>query len=240
MTINFGTSGIGEIFYGSTPIKEVYAGDDLVWSSGPSWPQTGTWSGNTTAATTMLASFTVPEAGMYTIEWSVTWGGTGNVGGYVDFQINGGTFTVGNTVNKAPGTSTVTVTTAMAAGDVANFWATSVYGTRPATGVWSIEPITALAHGTYNLTNGANGYYDVGTWTAPTAGTYTLYIDRLSVNYPATSIRINGQTNGGPETVGPPRARMLVRTLNAGDVVTFVLANSPGMVVPSTGTWLVY
>lgn len=86
----------------------------------------------------MLATFTVAEAGTYTFEWSVTWGGTGNVGGYVDFQANGGTFTAGNTVFTAPGTSTVTVTTAMAAGDVANFWATSGYGTRPATGAWTV------------------------------------------------------------------------------------------------------
>lgn len=33
MPISFGSSGIGGVFYGSTPIKEVYAGSQLVWSA---------------------------------------------------------------------------------------------------------------------------------------------------------------------------------------------------------------
>lgn len=138
MPINFGTSGIGEIYYGSTPIKEVYAGSQLVWSSGPSWPQTGSWSGNTINGYVTVASFTIPEAGVYNLEWAVTWGGTGDVGGLAYIQINNGSDIYGNVINTGPGTSLATSTSVtLAAGDVIKF-ITGSASTSPATGEWTI------------------------------------------------------------------------------------------------------
>lgn len=140
MPINFGTSGIGELYYGTTPIKEVYAGSQLVWSSGPSWPQTGSWSGNTTNTATTVASFTIPEAGIYNLEWAVTWGGTGTIAAAAIYSVNSGADVFGSPAETAPGTSTVNGSgVALSAGDVVAFRARNLFGgTRPATGAWTV------------------------------------------------------------------------------------------------------
>lgn len=138
MPISFGSSGIGGVFYGSTPIKEVYSGGTLVWSSGPSWPQTGAWSGNTINSYVTVASFTIPETGTYNLEWAVTWGGAGDVGGLAYIQINNGSDIYGNVINTGPGTSLATSTSVtLAAGDVIKFITGSAF-TSPATGEWTI------------------------------------------------------------------------------------------------------
>lgn len=126
------------VYRGSTPIKEVYAGSTLVWKSGPSWPQTGSWYGNTTSTATTFATFTVAEAGVYDFEWAVTWGGSSAVAGRASYRINTGSGVQGNLVNIAPGTSTVTGSSVtLAVGDVVEFRVISI-GTVAATGAWTV------------------------------------------------------------------------------------------------------
>lgn len=144
MTINFGSSGIGEIYYGSTPIKEVYAGSQLVWSSGPSYPQTGTWAGGTVPysgnppTNPLLAdTHTIYADGNYTITWSVTYT-TANLAQSI-IRRDGGLLSSSPSYNF-PSTATASWTGDCTAGQVIQFQAVSAgtAGSVASDGAWTI------------------------------------------------------------------------------------------------------
>lgn len=139
MPISFDGSSIGQVYAGG-PIKEIFFGGTLVWSSGPSWPQTGTWEGTTNSKSYLpLVSFTIPEQGIYNVSWHLTWEGSGTVVAETQIRFNGTNTRFGNDVKSLPGTSSVSATgKQLNAGDVVTFHGADGGRSAFATGGWTI------------------------------------------------------------------------------------------------------
>lgn len=248
MPISFGSSGFGEIYYGSTPIKEVYSGSQLVWSAS-SWPRTGSWSGNTNQ-TTVLATFTAPETGSYSVGWSITWGGTANLwGSSARYRVDGGGWVSGNAVWESPRTSTVhNGSLSLNQGDVIEFAVEmATVGSFPATASWSVEllpPTSWPQTGTWSGNTTATST-TVASFTVTEAGVYDFEWAVTWGGSSAVAGRASYRINTGSGVQGnlvntAPGTSTVTGssvTLAVGDVVEFRVISIG--TVAATGAWTV-
>ena len=138
MPISFDGAGIGQVYAGG-PIREVYAGDQLVWQNAP-WPKRGSFGAGGpggAAKVYTVAMFVVQEKGAYDLTLNVDFGSV--IYGTAQILARGAHYESGY-VNEGQTAVLDVKNVALDVGDVIEFRATDEYdGLWVSGGSWSVN-----------------------------------------------------------------------------------------------------